>query len=178
MKVTKKQKDANPKIYGYGSVAQLEADPARFGDDPDNPLTNWVPFRDADDDLRFVPCTQEYFYSHRNEIRNEKRKNQKERERFPISTDQLYEDHQLEIVDPSYYEEIELQKEKEVTDYMWELINELPEYDRLILTMRSHGLTDTEIGNELNRGQSAIQERRVKLFKQLKEKITKFQKNR
>ena len=120
-------------------------------------------------DLRFTPCTKEYFYSHRNEMRNEQ-KEIKISQRFPISTDQLYEDHELEIVDPSYYEEIELQKEKEVTDYMWELINELPEYDRLILTLRSHGLTDTEIGIELNRGQSAIQERRVKLFKQLKEK--------
>ena len=37
MRKTKKQKDLYPKIYGYGSVEQLEADPTRFGDDPKNP---------------------------------------------------------------------------------------------------------------------------------------------
>ncbi len=74
MKLSKQEKDKYPKIYGYGSVEQLEADSTRFGDDPNNPLTHWVLMKDADKDVRFIPCTEEYFHWHRNEARNESRR--------------------------------------------------------------------------------------------------------
>src|SRR5690554_759420 len=96
-KLSKAEKDKYPKIYGYGSVEQLEADPSRFGGDEDNPLTHWIPFIDRDGDLRFEPCTKEYFYFYRNKNRNEERRNYRYNERFPISIDYLYEDYDFEF---------------------------------------------------------------------------------
>ena len=176
MKVTKKQKDANPKIYGYGSVAQLEADPSRFGDDPNDPLTHWVSFIDADDDKRFIPCNEKYFHMHRNEMRNEERRNNTARKQCPISIDQMFEDHDFEFVDPDYEEiDVRLSRE-ELIDYMWELINKYPEDDQRLLRLFNQGMKDIEIAKELNKARSTIQEKRMKLIKDLKEKLTKFQK--
>ncbi len=74
MTKTKKTKDLYPNIYGYGSLEQLMADPTRFGDNPDKPLTSWTAYKDADGDTRFVPCTEEFFHYMRNEERNDRRK--------------------------------------------------------------------------------------------------------
>jgi RNA polymerase sigma factor (sigma-70 family) len=177
-KITKQQKDLYPAVYGYGSLEQLMADPSRFGDDPENPKTHWVYFKDRDGDIRFEPCTEDFFHWYRNENRNEERRNFREKERCPISIDQMREDHDFEFADNSYYENLEKEKEQEISDYMWDLIAKFSERDQQLLILYNSGLTDTEIGKELNRSQSAIQEKRVKLLKELKEKITKFQKNR
>jgi hypothetical protein len=175
-KVTKQEKDENPKIYGYGSVAQLEADPSRFGDDPNDPLTHWVSFIDADDDKRFIPCNEKYFHMHRNEMRNEERRNNTARKQCPISIDQMFEDHDFEFVDPDYEEiDVRLSRE-ELIDYMWELINKYPEDDQRLLRLFNQGMKDIEIAKELNKARSTIQEKRMKLIKDLKEKLTKFQK--
>ena len=175
-KVTKQEKDENPKIYGYGSVAQLEADPSRFGDDPNDPLTHWVSFIDADDDKRFIPCNEKYFHMHRNEMRNEERRNNTARKQCPISIDQMFEDHDFEFVDPDYEEiDVRLSRE-ELIDYMWELINKYPEDDQRLLRLFNQGMKYIEIAKELNKARSTIQEKRMKLIKDLKEKLTKFQK--
>lgn len=143
-KVTKQEKDENPKIYGYGSVAQLEADPSRFGDDPNDPLTHWVSFIDADDDKRFIPCNEKYFHMHRNEMRNEERRNNTARKQCPISIDQMFEDHDFEFVDPDYEEiDVRLSRE-ELIDYMWELINKYPEDDQRLLRLFNQGMKDSE----------------------------------
>jgi hypothetical protein len=169
-KVTKQEKDENPKIYGYGSVAQLEADPSRFGDDPNDPLTHWVSFIDADDDKRFIPCNEKYFHMHRNEMRNEERRNNTARKQCPISIDQMLEDHDFEFVDPDYEEiDVRLSRE-ELIDYMWELINKYPEDDQRLLRLFNQGMKDIEIAKELNKARSTIQEKRMKLIKDLKEK--------
>jgi hypothetical protein len=63
----KKQKDLYPEVYGYGSLEQLK-------NDPNNHLESYTTFVDADGDLRFVACTEEFFHFVRNEERNEVRR--------------------------------------------------------------------------------------------------------
>ena len=95
-------KNANPSIYGYGSLEELLADDSRFymNDIEDkklireyltesNPLLkeaikaklasrfpkdHWILYVDADGDKRFIPVTREFFYKYRNTLRNEVRK--------------------------------------------------------------------------------------------------------
>lgn len=174
MKLSKAEKDKYPKIYGYGSVEQLEADPTRFGDDKDNPLTHWVPFIDRDEDLRFEPCTKEYFYFYRNSNRNDERREQSYRYKFPISIDSLREDYEFEFVDPSYELSIEEEKQKEIANKIWSLVSEFSETDQIIIKLFTEGHTDTSIGQKLNRARQTIQGKRTKLLEKLREKAEKF----
>ncbi len=174
MKLSKAEKDKYPKIYGYGSINQLEADPSRFGDDKDNPLTHWIPFVDRDGDLRFEPCTKEYFYYYRNNNRNEERKEQRYRYKFPISIDSLKDDHQFEFVDPSYELKVEEENQKEIANKIWSLVSEFSETDQTIIKLFTEGHTDASIGEKLNRARQTIQERRTKLLKKLRENAQKF----
>lgn len=174
MKLSKAEKDKYPKIYGYGSVEQLEADTSRFGDDKDNPLTHWIPFIDRDGDLRFEPCTKEYFYFYRNKNRNEERRDYSYKYRFPISIDSLYEDYDFEFADPSYELSIEEQKEKDLINQIMKHVKKFSETDQLIIKLFSEGHSDASIGERINRARSTVQERRTKLIKELKEKMTKF----
>lgn len=171
MRITRQEKDQSPEIYGYGSVEQLMDDPARFGDDLDNQLTNWVPFRDGDGDLRFTPCTKEYFHFHRNENRNEQRRNQTYAKRCPVSTDSLLENSNFEFADSTYQEELEKQKVKDNVDYIWSFIHEFNEVDQQILKLYIKGHTDAYIAAVVNKGRITVQDRRVKCAKLLKEKI-------
>ena len=60
MKVIRTEKDRYPQLYGYGSLEQLQSD-------QENKLTHWIAMKDDDGDLRFIPCTEEYFHWYRNE---------------------------------------------------------------------------------------------------------------
>lgn len=173
-KITKIEKDLYPKIYGYGSVEQLKKDLAESHDD----LINWVHFIDRDGDIRFIPCTKEFFHWTRNNNRNEDRRSFRENLKNPISIDELLERYDFEYADPSYYENINQKKESEHNKYIWQHILKLPKKDRKLLTLYNFGLTDKEIGKRLNRSQSAIQAKKAKLLAFLKEKSIKFQKNR
>lgn len=174
MRKTKKQKDLYPKIYGYGSVEQLEADPTRFGDDPKNPLTHWVPFTDHDGDLRFTPCTEAFFHWHRNENRNEERRNFREKERCPISIDQMREEHDFEYTDNSYYENIEKENKQEVNDLIWSLVSEFDPIDQEIIRLYNEGHTDSYISQQVNMPRSTIQWRKRMVIELLKEKMNKI----
>lgn len=63
-KISKSVKDANPDLYGYASPEAISG--------------NWVPFVDADGDLRFVPCSYEFFKWYSNEKRKEKLQEQRD----------------------------------------------------------------------------------------------------
>ncbi len=167
MRTTKQEKDKYPSAFGYGSVEQLQSD-------PENNFTHWVSFRDGDGDLRFVPCTEEYFYAHRNENRNEERRNQSYAKHCPVSTDSLLENYEFEFADPSYKEELENAQDQEVEDDIWNLISEFSDKDQLILKLHSEGHTDASIAEIIGRARSSVQERRMKLVNLLKEKTTKF----
>jgi len=168
MRTTKQEKELYPDSYGYGSIEQLE-------NDPNNKLTHWVSFNDHDGDLRFVPCTETYFHNHRNENRNEKRRNDTYRKNCPISTDSLLNDYEFEFADPSYEEEIEKEREQEKKDLIWQLVSEFSEKEQLILKLFNDGHTDASIAAIINKARSTVQEKRVKLVNELKEKLKTFQ---
>jgi len=193
MKQTKSMKDQYPKIYGYGTLEQLQ-------NDSENKLTNWVPFKDADGDLRFIPCTEEYFHWYRNEERNEIRRKDTEsrcmipsekfglvkcradcsqcskvRDGFSISMDYMRENYDFEFADQSFEEERKKRAEQDQSDYLWKLVSEFNETDQLILKYFNDGKTDTEIAAQIGRGRSTVQERRVKLTSILKEKMKKYE---
>lgn len=176
MKLSKEYKNQHPKIYGYGSIEQLMADPSRFGDDPANPLTHYVSFVDFDNHIRYTPCTEAYFYNHRNDHRNEVRQEARYRELYPISIDELEEMDDFEFADTSHIDILEDLKQQELSDYLWKLVSEFDDRDRLIIKLYSLGRTDAEIAELLNKARSTIQERRKKLFAELKENFTKYQK--
>lgn len=167
MKLTKIDKNQYPKLYGYGSLEDLLSDASQ-------PLKHYVALRDMDGDVRFIPCTEEYFHWHRNENRNEQRRNESYAKRCPVSIDSLLEDYDFEFADPSYAEELEKETEKEITNYLLELVSEFSDSDQAIIKLHCDGHTDATIANELNKARSTVQERRVKLVKLLKEKLKKF----
>ena len=193
MKLTRDEKNRNPKLHGYGKLEQLQ-------NDPENKLTHWVPFRDADGDLRFIPCTEEYFHWHRNEERNVVRRKDTEsrcmipsekfglvkcradcsqcskvRDGFSISMDYMRENYEFEFADGAYEEEREKRAEQDQSNFIWKLVSEFNETDQLILKYFNDGKTDAEIAAEVNKSRSTIQERRTKLIDMLKEKIKKYE---
>lgn len=193
MKLSKTEKNQNPKLYGYGSLEQLHSD-------PDNTLTHWIPYKDADGDLRFIPCDEEYFHFHRNEERNERRRRDTEsrclipsekfglvkcradcsqcfkvRGGFSISMDYMRENYEFEFADGSYEEERKKRAEQDQSDYLWKLVSEFNETDQLIMKLFNEGKTDSDIAAEVNKSRSTIQERRIKLTSILKEKIKKYE---
>ena len=199
MKQSRDIKNQNPKVYGYGSLEHLLADPERFGDDPAHPLTHWVVMKDAEDDVRFVPCTEEYFHSHRNERRNELRRKdlesrcmipsekfglvkcradctacQKKRDGHPVSMDYIRENYDFEFSDNSYEDEREKGQEQEQKDFLWHLVSDLDSSDQQILKLFSEGKTDGAIAEVVKKSRSMVQERRVKLVQLLKEKVKKY----
>lgn len=194
MKLTKTEKNQNPKLHGYGSLEQLQSD-------PDNTLTHWVASRDPDGDVRFIPCDEKYFHFHRNEERNERRRKDTEsrclipsekfglvkcradcnqcskvRDGFPISMDYMRDSYEFEFADESYKEEREKSDEQDKSDFIWNLVSEFNETDQLILKYFNDGKTDAEIAAELNKARSSIQERKTKLIKMLTEKYEKNKK--
>jgi hypothetical protein len=198
MKQSRDFKNQNPKLYGYGSLEQLLADPARFGDDTEHPQTHWVVIKDADGDVRFVPCTEEYFHRHRNEERNEQRRKdiesrclipserfglvkcradcrscQKMRDGHPISMDYMRENYDFEFADGSYESERENSQEQDRDDLLWGLVGELDPSDQQIIKLFNEGRTDAAIAEVLKKSRSMVQERRVKLVQLLKEKLKK-----
>jgi len=193
MKATRTEKNKNPMLFGYGSLEQLQSD-------PENKLTHWVPFKDADGDFRFIPCTEEYFHWHRNEERNEIRRKDTEsrcmipseklglvkcradcsqcskvRDGFSISMDYMRENYEFEFADGTYEEEREQRVAQDQNDYLWKQVSEFNETDQLILKYFNDGKTDSEIAAQLGKGRSTVQERRVKLTSILKEKMKKYE---
>jgi DNA-directed RNA polymerase specialized sigma24 family protein len=194
MKLTKTKKNQHPKLYGYGSLEQLQSD-------PENTQTHWVLYKDADGDLRFIPCDEEYFHFHRNDVRNERRRRDTEsrclipsekfglvkcradcslcpkvRDGLPISIDYMRENYDFDFKDDFYEEHEEQLKEQEQSDFIWSLVSEFNETDQLILKYFNEGKTDAEIATELNKARSTIQERKTKLIKMLTEKYEKNKK--
>ena len=192
MRLTKTEKNQNPKLYGYGSLEELQ-------NDPDNTLTHWIPYKDADGDLRFIPCDEEYFHFHRNDVRNERRRRDTEsrclipsekfglvkcradcslcpkvRDGLPISIDYMREQYDFDFKGDSYEAKEEELYEQEQKDYIWNVVSELDPVDQKILKLFNAGKKDAEIAEVLNKSRSRIQERRVQLIDLLKEKLKKF----
>lgn len=176
MKQSKEYKNQYPKIYGYVSIEQLMADPSRLGDDPNNPMTHYISFVDADNHIRYAPCTEAYFYIHRNNHRNEIRQEARYRELFPISIDDLEEKDDFEFADTSNVDISEEIMQQELSDYLWNLVSKFEDKDQLIIKLHSLGRSDEEIAQIFNKARSTIQERRKKLFAEIKENFTKYQK--
>lgn len=199
MKKSKTVKNQNPKLFGYGSIEQLLADSTRFGDNPKDPLNHWVAIRDADGDLRFIPCTEEYFHFHRNEQRNERRRRdvesrcmipsekfglvkcrddcnncQRERNGNPVSIDYMFEEYNFEYSSEDYEEELEKRRKQEHEDQLWSHVNEFDESDQMILKLYNEGKTDSAIATILKKSRSMVQERRTKLIDMLKENMKKY----
>ena len=70
-KVSLQVKNANPKIYGYGSLEDLNQAAPHY--DGDTLLEFAISFKDADRHIRYMPCTIEYLNFHRGLIRDEKK---------------------------------------------------------------------------------------------------------
>lgn len=199
MKLSESEKGLNPKLYGYGSLEQLLADPTRLGDDPEHPLTHWIATRDADGDRRFIPCTETYFHWHRNEERNERRKKDiesrclipskkfglvkcrsdcskcpKARDGKPISIDYMRENYDFEFADSSQEEKRDKAQEQERTDLLSRLVGELDPSDQQILKLFREKKSDSAIAELMKKSRSMVQERRTKLIDMLKEKIKKY----
>ncbi len=193
MKLSKELKNQNPKLYGYGSVEALQSDPK-------NTLPCWVPMRDGDGDLRFIPCTEEYYHWHRNEERNERRRKDTEsrcmvpsekfglvkcradcsqcpftRTGFLISIDFMYDNYEFEFADGSYEAEQGKEAEKSQTDLIWSLVDELEPTDQQIIKLFNKGKTDAAIAGVIKKSRSLVQLRRKQLIEELKEKIKKFE---
>ncbi len=192
MKLTKSEKNQNPRHYCYGCPKELL-------NDPNQPLKHYVAFRDKDGDVRYEPCTEEYFHKHRNEERNEIRRKDTEsrcmipskkfglvkcradcnqcskvRDGFSISMDYMRENYEFEFADRSYEEEREKRAEQTQSDFIWKLVREFNETDQLILKYFNDGKTDAEIAEEMKKSRSRIQERRIQLVQLLKEKLKKY----
>jgi len=192
MRLSKSEKNQNPKVHGYGSVEQLLSD-------PENKLTHWIPYKDADGDLRFAPCTEEYFHLHRNDERNDRRRKDiesrcmipsekfgfvkcrsdcrmcsKYREGLPISIDNMREDFNYEFPDVSHETEHERNQEQDREDLLWRLVGELDPSDQVILKLFNEGKTDAAIAELVRKSRSMVQDRRTKLIDMLKEKMKKF----
>ena len=199
MKLSKSDKNQNPKLFGYESLEQLFADSTRFGDDPEHPLTHWIATRDADGNMRFTPCTEEYFHSHRNEERNERRRKDiesrcmipskqfglvkcradcsvcpKMRDGHPVSIDYMRENYDFEFSDTSHEIEREKRQEQDRADLVWRLVAELDPSDQQILELFNEGKTDAAIAEFVRKSRSMVQERRTKLIDMLKEKMKKY----
>jgi len=193
MKLSKEVKNQNPKLYGYGSLQELQSDPT-------NDLKHWIAITDGDGDFRFIPCTEEYFHWHRNEERNERRRQDTEsrcmipskkfglvkcradckqclmaRKGRPISMDYMFDNYEFEFADDSYKEEREKEVEQEQASLVWNLVNELEPTDQQILKLFNDGKTDAVIAEIVKKSRSMVQERRTKLIKLLKEKIKKYE---
>jgi len=192
MKLTKFEKNQNPKLHGYGSIEQLQSD-------PNNTLTHWIPYRDADGDIRFSPCTKEYYHWHRNDVRNERRVKDlesrclipsekfglvkcradcslcpKSRDGHQVSIDYMRENYDFDFSDGSFEAEQEARREQEQGDFILNAVAEFDPADQEILKLFNEGKTDAAIAEVLNKSRSRIQERRVQLVELLKEKIKKF----
>jgi hypothetical protein len=192
MKLTKSEKNQYSKLYGYGSVEQLQSD-------PDNKLSHWIPYRDEDGDLRFTPCTEAYFHLHRNDERNERRRKDLEsrcmipsekfglvkcrsdcrvcpkvRDGHPVSIDYMRETYDLEFADGSHEAERERLQEQERADLVWRLVDELDPPDQTILKLFNEGNTDAAIAEIIRKSRSMVQERRTKLIDMIKEKMKKY----
>jgi DNA-directed RNA polymerase specialized sigma subunit len=192
MKLTKAEKNQYPKLYGYGSLEQLQSD-------PNNTLTHWILYKDADGDYRFIPCDEAYYHAHRNEERNERRVRDLEsrclissekyglvkcradcslcpkvRDGLPISIDYMREQYEFEFKDVSYEAKKEEIHEQEQKDFIWNVVSELDSVDQKILKLFNAGKKDAEIAEALSKSRSRIQERRVQLIELLKEKLKKF----
>ena len=201
MKLTKSEKNQNPKLYGYGSLEQLLTDVTRYGDDPAHPLTHWIPYKDADGDIRFTPCTEEYYHWHRNDVRNALRDKDlesrclipsekfglvkcradcslcpKTRDGLPVSIDYMRENYDFDFSDGSFEAEQEERNEQEQKDFIWNAVAEFDPADQVILRLFNEGKTDAAIAEVLNKSRSRIQERRIQLVQLLKEKMKKFEK--
>jgi len=192
MRVTRTEKNQNPMLFGYGSLEQLQSD-------PESKQTHWVPFKDADGDLRFIPCTEEYFHWHRNEERNERRRKDTEsrclihsekfglvkcrsdcsqcskvRDGFSISMDYIRENYDFEFADDSFEAEQVERQEQEQRDFIWNAVAEFDPADQEILKLFNEGKTDAVIAEVVKKSRSMVQERRAKLVKLLNEKLGKY----
>lgn len=192
MKLTRTEKNQNPMLFSYGSPDELL-------NDPNQPLKHYVAFRDKDGDVRYEPCTEEYFHFHRNEERNEIRRKDTEsrcmipsekfglvkcradcsmcfkvRDGFSISIDFMYDNYNFEFSDGAYEEEREKRAEQDQSDFIWNLVSEFNETDQLIMKLFSEGKKDAEIAENVMKSRSMIQERRTKLVLMLKEKMKKY----
>lgn len=199
MKFSNEVKNQNPKVCGYGSLDQLLADPTRFGDDIEHPLTHWIATRDGDGDMRFTPCTEAYFHCHRNEERNERRRKDiesrcmipsnkfglvkcradcsvcpKVRDGHPISIDYMRENYDFDFSDGSHEAEREKRQEQDRADLVWRLVDELDSSDQQIIKLFNEGKTDAAIAEFMRKSRSMVQERRTKLIDTLKEKMKKY----
>lgn len=180
-KVSKSIKDANPDIYGYASPEEITG--------------NWVPYVDADGDLRFVPCSYEFFKWYDNERRKEKLNKSREsrclinsdrykglvrcmedcehcpfgrdhREGNPLSLDLMIEEG-YEPADTSYTEPEEDIRMEEV----WKYISTLNETDQTILTLFNEGKTDEAIAEVVSLTRENVKKKRQRLIKKLKNKF-------
>jgi hypothetical protein len=193
MKLTKTKKNQHPKLYGYGTLEQLQSD-------PDNTQTHWILYKDADGDYRFIPCDEAYYHAYRNEERNERRVRDLEsrclipsekyglvkcradcslcpkvRDGLPISIDYMYDNYEFEFADGSYEAELEKEAEQHQADLIWSLVDELEPTDQQIIKLFNEGKTDAAIAGIIKKSRSLVQLRRKQLIEELKEKIKKFE---
>lgn len=182
-KVNKFEKDLHPTLYGYAS--------------PESIVGNWVCYVDSDGELRFVPCSYQFYKWWSNEIRKEQlRKIREKRCLIPsirykgyvrcnldcskcpyhksyqdgreISLDELMEKYDYEVADAS-----DIKHENENMQEIWEYISSFKEVDQQILKLFNKGLKDKDIAKILNLGYENLKKRRRRLIDLLKKRFLK-----
>lgn len=178
-RISKSVKDANPSLYGYSSPDLIDG--------------NWIPYVDADGDLRFIPCTYEFFKWYSNEKRKEKLAQDREsrclvqskrykglvkcmedcnncpygkdhREGKHLSIEQFSEDG-FDIPAPQPEEEDERAIE------IWKEVAKLCDRDQTILKLFNEGKTDAAIAVAVNLTRECVKKRRQRLIAELKKKF-------
>ncbi len=178
-KITKSVKDANPEIYGYPSPDLIEG--------------NWIPYVDVDNDLRFIPCTYEFFKWYDNEKRKEELARDREsrclvlskrykglvrcmencnncpyhkdhREGHHLSLDQFQEDG-YDIPAPEPVQEDERMIE------VWQEVAKMCDQDQTILKLFNEGKTDAAIAEVVCLTRECVKKRRQRLIEELKKKF-------
>ena len=90
-----------------------------------------------------------------------------------LSLDRMYEDYELEIPD-SGQSILEALVKEELKQRMVEAVNELGPIDQYIIRSFMNELSEREIAKETGLSQKAINKRKNKLFKELREKLEKY----
>jgi RNA polymerase sigma factor (sigma-70 family) len=84
--------------------------------------------------------------------------------------DRLYEDYEYEIADSSE-SPLDTLIKKEFKEKVKEAVSELGPIDQQIVISFMNGISEREIAKEIGISQKAVNKRKTKLFKELKEKL-------
>ena len=118
-----------------------------------------------------VPATEEEYSAFMRPLWREEKRRQRHNDE--ISSDQLYEENEYEIVDPNADIEGGLIK-KELLRELRKAQAELEELDRTIMEMFSHGKSEAEIGQAVGMSQRGVGKRKQRILLKLRTRLADY----